>query len=121
MGAFSKLAVVLIGTAATAFGILLVYRHYDVIQKHRQSKSHSAMQEASPAESSSPSFTTCSGNNDHPEASVSSEEIQHLVSMLSAANTTKFYKIMRTLIQFSNDNTNIVRYFTHLLPFLAIL
>lgn len=109
MGTFSRIAIGSIGIAATAFGVILIYRHYNDIQKVKKIKAQHTKRDESPAKSSSPSFTTCPGNNDKSEASISPEEIQHLVSMLPAANTTKFLKIMKTLIQFSNDNVNIVR------------
>ncbi|VDL25612.1 unnamed protein product [Hymenolepis diminuta] len=113
MGTFSRIAIGLIGAAATAFGVILIFRHYNDIQKIKKIKAQHAERDESPANSSSPSFTTCSGNNDKSEASISPEEIQHLVSMLSAANTTKFFKIMKTLIQFSNDNVNIPSFSSH--------
>lgn len=39
---------------------------------------------------------------------VSSAEIELLVSLLASSNINKFKQIIKTLIQFSNDNANMV-------------
>lgn len=46
-----------------------------------------------------------------PEPQISASELEHLVGLLASSNTTKFIKIMKTIVQFSNSNNNFVRCF----------
>ncbi|VDO05176.1 unnamed protein product [Rodentolepis nana] len=113
MGTFSRIAIGLIGIATTTFGAILIYRHYIDIQKLRNIKILRAKREVPSADSIPSNHVARSQKNDKLDSSISPEEIRHLVSLLPSANTTKFFKIMKTLIQLSNDNTNIPSFSSH--------
>nr|CDS34029.1 cyclin dependent kinase 7 [Hymenolepis microstoma] len=113
MGTFSRIAIGLIGVVTTACGVVLIYRHYNDIQKLKKFKVLHTKREVSPVDSISSNLVTRSCQNDKSDSSISPKEIRHLVSMLPSANTTKFFKIMKTLIQISNNNVNIPSFSSH--------
>lgn len=107
MNSFHRFAFGLLGAVVLTFGVIFIYHHFGDIKPGKKARKTATKQSKSLKGSTSPSFNAHS-SSDQSNGSISSAELQHLVSLLPAANTTKFFKIMRTLIQISNDNINIV-------------
>ncbi len=101
--------------AAAAVGVYFAYRQYCgktgrctnpkrrpvPIKPVKSTRQREPLRQAAPQPAPPPNAAP------HPDQ-VSPAELEHLVEMLASANTTKFVKIMRTLLQFSNFNYNMV-------------
>ncbi|KAL5112212.1 hypothetical protein TcWFU_005782 [Taenia crassiceps] len=113
----------LFGAAVAALGFFAIYRQSAHVSLRRKAKNGvprnaTNYHKISPNQSVQLDLSPCLKKDDS-ENRVSAEEIKHLMSLLPASNNEKFFRIMKTFVQLSNYNENIV--FSRLLIFLQSL
>lgn len=106
----------LFGAVAATFGFLAIYRQFAHIFFRRKAKNGIPLRgdafstncQKTPLNQPVQLGLSPCAKKGESENRVSAEELKQLISLLPVSNTENFLRIMKTFIQFSNYNENIV-------------